>query len=203
MPVSCDICEEPHKVQDCPFKGICIHCRQAGHVQGSCPNPPNAWGTAADNPTPAEANTAPVNEPLAAAAPTQSASVAAAPLAPVSTASPASLSAAPAFPVSYSDSSEAVSEEVDNTVGSESMDSQSQSILSSQPSSEDCIDSFTTTASEQVGSDSVLWSDLSSHAVNAIDSQIADVFGASVDMDIADDSDVNNNIVVCESISNE
>ena len=61
MPISCDICSGSHKAQDCPYKGVCMRCRQPGHVQRDCTNAPNAWGTsgsgvdAAANPDPAEA----------------------------------------------------------------------------------------------------------------------------------------------------
>ena len=82
MPLTCDICEGSHKAQDCPYKGRCMRCRQPGHVQRDCTNPPNAWGTTASaDPTPAEADAAPVIDPDSPAA----SPVPAAPPAPVST----------------------------------------------------------------------------------------------------------------------
>ena len=209
MPVTCDICEGSHKAQDCPFKGVCMRCRQPGHVQLFCPSPPNAWGTAVDNPTPAEANA--VNPrpavvpatPIATDAPaapvaadTPFTPVAAdAPATPVAADAPATPVAAAAPPVSLvdSDSSDAIIEVIASGGGPEPMDSQSQSILPCEPSPEDVIESFSSTEPEQ-GSGSILWSDLSSDLVNAVDSQINDVFGASDSMD-TDYSDVNNTTV--------
>ena len=67
----------------------------------------------------------------------------------------------------------------------------SQSILSKESSSEVLIESFTSTAS---GSESMQWSDLSSEVINAIDSQIVDVFGASLDT-VLDNDEVNITVV--------
>ena len=200
MPVTCDICEGSHKAQDCPFKGVCMHCRQPGHVRLFCPNPPNAWGTAVDNPTPAEANA--VNPPPAVvpampiAADAPAVPVAAdAPATPVAADPPVTFVAAAAPPVSLADpdSSDAIIEVIASGGGSEPMDSQSQSILPCRPSPEDVIESFSSTVPEQ-GSGSMLWSDSCSDLVNAVDSQINDVFGASDSMD-TDYSDVNNTTV--------
>ena len=71
MPITCDICEGSHKARDCPYKGLCMRCRQPGHVQRDCFNAPNAWGTegggavASGDSTPADAEIeAPSSPPL-------------------------------------------------------------------------------------------------------------------------------------------
>ena len=95
MPITCDICERPHKAHDCPHQGLCMHCCQLGHVQRDCTNAPNAWGTASAVPPPAEADAVPAIVPDAASPPV--------PLSPPS----------PVPVVAYSDSSEVVTEVID------------------------------------------------------------------------------------------
>ena len=41
QPLVCDICNGNHKAADCPLKGKCRRCHQAGHFVRNCPKP--AW----------------------------------------------------------------------------------------------------------------------------------------------------------------
>ena len=170
MPMKCDICEGSHKAQDCPYKGLCMRCRQPGHVQRDCTNAPNAWGTASTVPTPAEVHTVPTIVPDAGAPPVSASAASSAPVVPCS------------------DSPKVVTEVVDAGGGSEPIGSPPQSVLSS-----DSIDSFPSPESGVAASGVSLWSDLSPDIVDAVVSQPADAFGGSVEIEI--DNDVNNTSV--------
>ena len=39
QPLACDICNNNHKGADCPIKGKCHRCHQAGHFVRNCPKP--------------------------------------------------------------------------------------------------------------------------------------------------------------------
>ena len=39
QPLVCDICNDNHKAADCPLKGKCKRCREAGHFVRNCPKP--------------------------------------------------------------------------------------------------------------------------------------------------------------------
>ena len=39
QPLECDICHDNHKAADCPLKGKCRRCHEAGHFVRSCPKP--------------------------------------------------------------------------------------------------------------------------------------------------------------------
>ena len=62
QPLTCDICGKNHKAADCPIRGKCRRCFQAGHFARDCPNPwgnkSGEWRYAAsgDDPTTAEAS---------------------------------------------------------------------------------------------------------------------------------------------------
>ena len=39
QPLVCDICHDNHKAADCPLKGKCRRCHEAGHFVRTCPKP--------------------------------------------------------------------------------------------------------------------------------------------------------------------
>ena len=48
QPVFCSICHESgHLPRDCPFSGLCLHCKQPGHIARHCTQP---WGPSSSSP---------------------------------------------------------------------------------------------------------------------------------------------------------
>ena len=39
QPLVCDLCSNNHKAADCPLKGKCRRCHQAGNFVRNCPKP--------------------------------------------------------------------------------------------------------------------------------------------------------------------
>ena len=49
QPVICSVCHESgHLPGACPFSGLCLRCKQPGHVARNCTQ---AWGSSSSNPT--------------------------------------------------------------------------------------------------------------------------------------------------------
>ena len=60
QPVTCSICHESgHLPQDCRFSGLCLRCKQPGHMARNCPQP---WGPSSSSPH-VPTSSAPVSSP--------------------------------------------------------------------------------------------------------------------------------------------
>ena len=60
QPVICSVCHESgHLPRACPFSGLCLRCKQPGHVARNCTQ---AWGSSSSNvPVPASSSSTPVS----------------------------------------------------------------------------------------------------------------------------------------------
>ena len=60
QPVVCSICHESGRLsRDCPFSGLCLRCKQPGHMACHCTQP---WGPSSSSP-PVSTSSAPVSSP--------------------------------------------------------------------------------------------------------------------------------------------
>ena len=62
QPVTCSICHESGLLpRGCPFSGLCLHCKQPGHMARDCPQP---WGPSnSSSSRPVPISSAPVSSP--------------------------------------------------------------------------------------------------------------------------------------------
>ena len=58
QPVFCSICHESgHLPRDCPFSGLCLRCKQPGHMAPDCTQP---WGPSSSSSSPPVSTSSPL-----------------------------------------------------------------------------------------------------------------------------------------------